>query len=150
MEDSPVAHNCAASPLEGAVMSQPEAQSLLASLIIKLSLVTVCYWWRLMGDEANSLCKFLDMFWRDLRLTLRKCGILCGPADSFKKVEFERWKDQMGCHYSTCRPSGKPVNYLKLGQNTEDACTVEKPKEMYSLGGVLEMVPILGIHCHGI
>jgi len=37
-----------------------------------------------------------------------------------------------------------------LGERTEDEYAVEKPKEMYSLGGVLEKMPILGIHLPGV
>jgi len=43
MEESPVAHNCAASPLQNVVMTHVEAQHVLADLINKLSAVTVCY-----------------------------------------------------------------------------------------------------------
>lgn len=143
-------HNCGESPVAGVVMSSVQSKKLLADLVMKLSMGTVCYWWRLMGDEANSLCKLLDTSWNDLRLMLRKCGILYGPADSFKTSEFEKWRDLIGCHYTIYRPKGKPVYFLKFGQKEEDAFAVEKPKGMYSLGGVLERVPIVGIHLPGI
>jgi len=45
-----------------------------------------------------------------------------------------------------CRPRGKPVCYLKLGQKVHDEHAVGKPKEMHSLGGVLEIMPISAIH----
>jgi len=39
---------------------------------------------------------------------------------------------------------------LKLGNNTEDDHAVEWPKDLYSLGGVLEIMPIVGVHLPGV
>jgi len=72
-------------------MTHVEAQALLADLINKLASVTVCYWWKLQGDESNCLCQFLDMSWSKLRLVLRKCRILYGPTDSFRTSQFEKF-----------------------------------------------------------
>jgi len=97
VEKTSVDHNCVASPAGQAVMSYTDAQALLLDLIGKGAEGTVCYSWKLVGDDVNSsLCKLLDMPWSNFRLMLWKCGILCGPADSFKTAEFEKLIIQIG------------------------------------------------------
>lgn len=51
MEESPLAHNRAGSPLEGAMLSHVQNQDFVAELIKKLVTMTVCCWWKLLGDE---------------------------------------------------------------------------------------------------
>jgi len=150
MEDPYVAHNCAQSPVARVEMTHVAAQDQLASLIIKLSSCTVLHWWKLLGDEPNSLCKFLDMPYSDMRLVLRKCHILYGEGDKFRTSEYEKLMAQIGCDYTTYRPCGKPEHFIKLGDKTEDAAAINKPKEMYSIGGILERMPVVGIHLPGI
>jgi len=82
-------------------MSHVEACELLADLVKKLGSTTVCYWWKLLGDDPNSLSRLLDISWEEMRLILRKCRILHGPADSLRFSEFEELTNKIGCHYTT-------------------------------------------------
>ena len=150
MEEGTAAHNCASMRLEGAALTHVEAQQALAGLINKLGATAACYWWTLLGDEPNSLCHFLDMSCNDVRLTLRKCRVLCGAADSFRTSEFENLISKIGCDYSIYRPKGKPTCFLKIGDNIDDVHSVDKPKEMCSVGGILERMPVLSVHLPGV
>jgi len=150
MEEGHVAHNCAVSPVEIAVMSHSQAQTTLAHLIDKLSKTTVCCWWQLLGGDANSLCKLLDVPWSSLRLILRKCRVLCGSADSFRTSAFEEFMLLVKRDYTMCRPCGKLVYFLKIGDSIDDAHAIERPKDMHSAGGILEVMPILGVHIPGV
>jgi len=114
--------------LERVVMSHVDAQRLFADLINKLGSTTLCCWWKLLGDEPNSISQLLDMPFADVRLTFRKCRILCGPADSFRTTEFEKLMVMCEIDYTTCRPSGKPECFLKIGDRTHDAHAILKPK----------------------
>jgi len=111
-------------------------------------LPTVCCWWKLQGDEPNSLIQLLDVTAKDMRLILRKCRILYGAADSFRTSKFENLIQKIGCHYTTYKPSGKPEHFLKLGEKV-DAYAVERPKDLYSFGGVLERMPVANVHLPG-
>ena len=150
MEEGSVAHNCAASPVSGAVMTHVEAQRTLAELINKISLTLACCWWQLLGDEPNSLCRLLDTSWSDFRQILRICRVLCGPADSFRTSVFEEFMLLAKKDYTIYRPTGKPIYFLKIGDRIDDPHSVEKPKSACSVGGALELVPISGTHVPGI
>jgi len=89
MEDTHVAHNCEQSPVARVEINHVKAQELLAELVNKLGSTTVCYWWKLLGNDHNSLCRFLDVPYDQMRLTLRKCRILYGEGDSFRTSEYE-------------------------------------------------------------
>ena len=131
-------------------MSHVDAQETLASLVKKLSSTTVCYWWKLLGDDHNSLCHLLDVSAQEMRLTLRKCRILYGDNDSFRTSEFEKLMLRIGVDYSTYRPKGKPEYFLKIGAKTDDSHAVLVPKDMHSIGGILEQMPVVGVHLPGI
>jgi len=150
MTDPNVSHNCGESPLAGAVLSHVDAQETLASLVQKLSSTTVCYWWKLLGEDHNSLCHLLDVSAQEMRLILRKCQILYGDNDSFRTSEFEKLMLRIGVDYSIYRPKGKPEYFLKIGAKTDDSHAVLVPKDMYSIGGILEQMPVVGVHLPGI
>ena len=145
-----MSRNCGPSPVAGAMMTHVEAQQAFADLIKKLGLTTVCYWWKLLGDDANSLSQFIDVSDEEMRLILRKCRILYGPADSLRTSEFEKLMTKIGCHYTTYRPSKRPEYFLKIGDRIDDVDALEKPKAAYSVGGVLENIPLLGVHLPGV
>jgi len=75
--------------MEGAVLTHVEVQDLATDLIMKMGTLSVCCWWKLLGDDHNRLCKLLDTPWSGFQLMLRKCCVLHGPADSFRTSEFE-------------------------------------------------------------
>ena len=70
MVDTEVAHNCGGSPLGGAVATHVEVQEMFAEVITKLGTTTATYWWKLLGDEPNSLCRFLDVTSNEMTLLL--------------------------------------------------------------------------------
>ena len=146
-----MADNCAQSPVAREEMDHVMTQQLVADLVNKLASTTVCYWWKLLGDEPNSLCRFLDIPWKEMRLILRKCRVLYGASDSFKTVEYEKLMTRISCDYTTYRPSGKPEHFMKIGDKLVDVHAVERPKDMHSIGsGVLEKMPIVAVHVPGI
>jgi len=113
-------------------------------------MTSVCYWWKLLGDDHNSLCRFLDVSAEQMLSILRKCQILYGDNDSFRTTEFEKLMHRIDIDYTTYRPEGKPVHFLKIGDKVEDAHAILVPKDMYLPGGVLEEVPVSGVHLPGI
>jgi len=144
MDNTNVAHNRDQSSMSGRVLNEVTAQEDLAVLINRLSVAAVSHWWKLIGDEPNCLCRFLDMPWEDLRSILRKCRVLYGENDSFRTIKFEELMGRIGCEWSLYRPSHKIDQFLRLGdQNTPDA--VHVPKDMYS-GGLLKQWPVSGVH----
>lgn len=150
MEDTEAAHNCGGSPPGGAPATHVEVQEMFAEVIKKLGTTTSTHWWKLLGDEPNSLCHFLDVTSNEMTLLLRKCRVLYGPTDSFRTSEFEKLMSRCGVDYTTYRPSGKPEHFVKIGDRIDDAYAVEKPKETYSLGGILQKMPLMGVHLPGI
>jgi len=61
--------------------------------------------------------------------------------NSIKKI-----KCDCTCH----RPKGKPCWFLKLGIRQHDAHAIAVPKEMHSLGGILEEMHVRAVHPRGI
>jgi hypothetical protein len=47
------------------------------------------YFWRLSGEEPNSLSRFLGIEEKELKSILRLCKIYPGDKDSFSKNNFE-------------------------------------------------------------
>jgi len=131
-------------------MSHVDAQGLFAEIVNKLGATTTCCWWKLLGEDHNSLSRLFDVTGEEMRLMLRKCNVLYGAADSFRTTEFEKLMTACGGDYTTYRPSGKPVYFLKIGDKEDGPHAIEKPKDCHSLGGVLESMPILGEHLPGI
>ena len=154
MDEVPVAHNCGQNPMGEAVASQITPEDQLATVINRMSAVTVSYYWKLLGDEPNSMCRLLDVPWSDMRLILRKCNVLYGPNDKFKMKKFENLMERIGCQWSCYRPHGKPEHFICVGDNVDHTDAVTKPKEMYSTGasggGMLQVFPVQGVHMPGV
>jgi len=153
MEESPVAHNCGKSPVADAAGGQVghvEVQEKLGSLINRLASTSVSCWWKLQGDDPNSISQLLDTKGEDMRLVLRKCRVLYGPKDSFRTSEFEDMAKRIGFDWNIYRPHGKPIYFLQVGDQKQSNDAINKPKEMYSIGGVLEYFPMRGVHMPGI
>ena len=78
-------------------MNYLEAQKQLVDSI-KSALTTVnSYFWRLSGDEPNSLCRFLCMEEEELKVILRLCkiyNIYNGDKDDFSKNNFKTLMEQ--------------------------------------------------------
>jgi len=47
-------------------------------------------------------------------------------------------------------PKGKPEQFLKIGDKVDNISAMTKPKEMHSVGGVLEQMPVGGVHLPGV
>jgi len=82
---------------------------------------------------------------KEMRLILRKSHILCGAADSFRTLEFDIFIGTLEQDCGIYRPNGKPIYFLKLGDRLDDDAT-SVPKEMCSVGGVLQKMPVIGTH----
>ena len=153
MDEVPVAHNCGQNPMGEAVASQITPEDQLATVINRMSAVTVSYYWKLLGDEPNSMCRLLDVPWSDMRLILRKCNVLYGPNDKFKMKKFENLMERIGGQWSCYRPHGKPEHFIYVGDNVDHTDAVTKPKEMCSTGasggGMLQVFPVQGVHMPG-
>ena len=150
MSETPVAHNCEQSPVAEAAVSHVVVQEKLGMLINRIAATTTTYWWKLLGDEPNSLCHLLDISADDMRLILRKCRVLYGPHDSFRTSSFEEMMSRVKLDYTQCRPHGKPEHFVKIGTLSKSTEAMSVPKEMYSVGGVLEKVPVTSVHLPGI
>jgi len=151
MEDTPTAHNCEPTSTGEDISGFNLTREELSILINRIGTGTVSYYWKVLGDESNSLCRLLDIPWSDMRMVLRKCKVLYGPNDSFRVKKFEELMTEIGCHWVTCRPKGKPEHFLRVGDNADHVAAITKPKDMYSAtGGKLETLPGKGVHMPGV
>lgn len=146
MDETPVAHNCGPT-FTAEVMSPIHTPcGELSILINRIGTMTVSCYWKILGDEPNSMCKLLDIPWSDMRSILRKCKVLYGANDSFRVKKFEEMMLDIGCHWVAHRPQGRPEHCMRVGNNTEHVAA-----DMHSLtGGNLEMHPSKGVHMPGV
>ena len=70
-------------------MNYFDAIAALAEIIEPLASTTAAYFWRLSGDEPNSLCCFLCIEEEEMKSLLRFCGIYFGEDDKFKSDKFD-------------------------------------------------------------
>jgi hypothetical protein len=73
------------------IMTFVMAQEQLALTIKAAGRNVYPYFWRLSGDEPNSLCRFLSLDEEGMKGVLRQCRIYSGVNDNFKKKEFENF-----------------------------------------------------------
>lgn len=129
------------------MMEKVQAQKLLAESIVGAGRRMNLSFWRLSGDAANSLCKFLSMDEQDLKMILRMCEIYIGEKDNFKKRNFELLMTLSGCDYTSYQMSGKKEWFILAGDGFGK---VVLPSAMYELDGELNYAPIEGQHYHQI
>jgi hypothetical protein len=101
------------------------------------------YFWRLSGDEPNSLCRFLGMEEKELKSILRLCKIYTGEKDNFSKNNFELLMSQCGLDYTTYRLLSKHERFILIG-NVSDELVL--PKDMYDTSGALHYYPVEDEH----
>ena len=70
------------------IMHYMEAQKDLATSIKSIGSKVNSYFWRLSGDEPNSLCKLLSMQEEELKVILHLCQIYFGQNNKFNKNTF--------------------------------------------------------------
>jgi len=61
------------------------------------------YFWRLSGDEPNSLGTFLGLDENQLKIVLRVCKVYTGDSDNVSKKNFEMLMSQTGFDHTTYR-----------------------------------------------
>ena len=77
-------------------MNYVDAQRNFAEIIKTIAKQVDKYYWRLTGDEPNSLCKLLDIPWEELQLVMRSCKIFNGEEDKFSRKKFESLMTECG------------------------------------------------------
>jgi hypothetical protein len=123
-------------------MNYLDAQKDLSSTIMTAAEKVKAYFWRLSGDEGNSLCRFLGMEEEELKVVLRLCKIYNGDNDNFSKKKFEEFLSHCdGCDFTTFRIKGKVIWYMKIGSGSATL-----PKDMYDADGSLAQYPIDDVH----
>jgi hypothetical protein len=123
-------------------MNYRVAQQELAASIMSVSAKVNFYFWRLSGDEPNSLCKLLGMEEEKLKSVLRVCKIYIGDLDNFSKNNFESVMGICKCDHTTYRPQGKVERFILVGMQGE----VVLPKDMYDQDGKLMLYPVEDEH----
>jgi hypothetical protein len=121
-----------------------EAQQELAKSIKAMASTTPkAYFWRLSGDEPNSLCRFLGMGEEELKVVLRLCKIYTGEKDNFSKNNFELFVSQCETDWTTYRLLGKAERFIRLGQLCSE---VVLPKDQYNASSSLSYYPVEDEH----
>ena len=114
----------------------------LAESVKSISAKVNFYFWRLSGDEPNSLCKLLGMEEEQLKVVLRLCKIYIGDADNFSKNNFEVLMGMCECDSTTFRLLGKMERFILIGQHGKKVL----PKHMYDEDGNLSHYPVEDEH----
>jgi hypothetical protein len=123
-------------------MNYLQAQSEFAETVKNASAKVTAYFWKLSGDDANSLCRFLNMSEEELKDVLRLCKIYNGEKDTFSNNNFELTMSLCGCDFTTCRLKGTVERFLKIGKEGKAVL----PRDMYDLGGNLSFYPVEDEH----
>ena len=146
-----VAHNRGAGSVWEEIKSPADAQKCLAALLSKLHQTTpAACWWKIGNNDCdNSLAKLLDIDHNQVLDILRCCEILYGPNDSFRVANFEFVMTCSTLDWSQYRPAGKIERFIKIGSSSATDA-IDVPKSMYSVGGVLELLPVTGRHIVGV
>jgi hypothetical protein len=123
-------------------MNYQQAQQELAETIKAAAAKVKRYFWRLTGDESNSLCRFLGIEESELKTLLRLCRVYTGTKDNLSKNNFELFLNRCGAEWTTFKLLGKMEWFIALGSEGD----VVIPKNMYDVDGVLHYAPIDGQH----
>jgi hypothetical protein len=123
-------------------MNYLNAQKELVEAIVTASGKVDTYFWRLSGDQPNSLCRFLGMDEEELKVVLRLCKIYNGERDNFSKNNFDLLMSQCGYDWTTYRLNQKVERFSRIG----DVVEIVLPKNMYDLEGNLLHYPIEDQH----
>jgi hypothetical protein len=115
------------------------AQEQLALQMKTVSSKVSHYFWRLSGDEPNSLCRLLGMEEEELKVVLRLCKVYIGDTDNFSKNNFEQVMALCECDFTTYRLKNSVERFILVGKKVGD---VVLPKEMYDEEGNLSHYPV--------
>jgi len=121
----------------------PSAQQKLAEAIAVAGERVTPYFWRLSGDEPNSLCRILGMEEEELMAILRTCKIYFGEKGNFSKNNFEVLMFRCGCDWTTYHLNQKTERFIKIGKKEGE---VVLPKNMYDAEGNLSYYPVEDQH----
>jgi len=121
-----------------------EAQQTLATSIKSVASNVNSYFWRLSGDEPNSLCKLLSIQEEELKVILRLCEIYRGKNDNFNKNKFEEFVNMLSSGGWTKVKIKKSNEHFILIRDHGTAS--ELPKMLYNGEGELISPPIRDVH----
>jgi hypothetical protein len=124
-------------------MNFMEVQRDLAAFIKSSSTTLKGSFWRLTGDEPNSLCRFLGITEEELRVILRLSKIYTGEQNNFSKNKFELLVTQCETDWTTYRIQGKVERFIMLGNADSD---IVLPKDHYDSSGTLTFYPVEDEH----
>jgi hypothetical protein len=96
-------------------MNHLEAQDELAESMRSAATKVKAYFWKLSGNDANSLCRFLGMEEEKLLVVLRLCKVYIGEKDNFSKNNFESLMSKCCCDWTTFKYKGRQERYIKIG-----------------------------------
>ena len=119
-----------------------EAQKDLATSITSAARNMNSYFWRLSGDEPNSLCKFLCMPEEDLKVILRLCKIYTGARDNVSKKNFEALMTLLDNDFTRYQMKSKLELFIKIGKCGK----VDTPHEVNNSDGSPKVYPVEGLH----
>jgi len=145
MDEPHVARTTVSGGANQEIVSHADAIKLFARVLESYHQKLTSYWWRLSGNDANSLCRLLGVDADAVVNIYRKCNVLVGPQDKFRLKNFEMLIEFCGLDWSKFRPvRGELERFIKIGI-AEGTLAVGRPKEMYS-EGMLSVVPEPGVH----
>jgi hypothetical protein len=125
------------------MMDYAQAQQYLANAIQVASTKVNRYYWRVSGNEANSLCRILLLGEEELKVLLRHCRIYQGANDNFSKNHFELLMLACKCEYTLYFIKKTREWFIEIGGHGEKAIV---PKLIYNGDGRLNLVPVVGVH----
>jgi hypothetical protein len=124
-------------------MNYAEAQQNLAKSILLVGTNVHRYYWRVSGNETNSLCRILFLGEEELKVKLRNCRILTGANDNFSKKFFDSLMLACQSRWTTYHLKNKKEWFIKIGVHGESAMV---PKMVYDADGAITAYPVVGIH----
>jgi hypothetical protein len=120
-------------------------QKNLVAAIKTVAANVAAYYWKLSGDEPNSLCKLLSLEEEDLKIVLRNCEIYYGQDDFFNKNIFDEFIQYLSPHgWILVKIRGKREYFIYLGDVGKPECPL--PKALYNRAGELIWPPVLNKH----
>ena len=121
-----------------------EAQKNLATSIKSVAGNVNSYFWRLSGDEPNSLCKLLSIQEEELTVILQLCQIYRGQNNNFNKTKFEEFMLMLApCRWTKVRIKKSNEHFILIGDHGTEC---DLPKMLYNGEGELTSPPVPDVH----
>ena len=125
-------------------MHYTEAQKTLATSIKSVAGNVNSYFWRLSGDEPNSLCKLLSIQEEELTVILQLCQIYRGQNNNFNKTKFEEFMLMLApCRWTKVRIKKSNEHFILIGDHGTEC---DLPRMLYNGEGELLSPPVPDVH----